>query len=187
MMQKLIKKLKRAGVRFDPGMTAFQLDRAEAFFGFRFPRELREFLMLAVPVGEDFFDYRDCSEENRKRFVGFYERMEASFRFDLENCRDLLLEFVGEKLGFMEDGPGFDDAVMACWRASPKLVPFYAHRCFFDGLDDMPIVSFWQPVDTILYGSDLKRYLEAEFLGVEDLTDIPERMKETGIWSALIF
>ena len=167
-------------------MTAADLDRAEGVFGFRFPREIREFLMLAVPVGEDFFDYRDSSEENRKRFADFYGWMESNFRFDLEHCRELLLEFLGEKLGFAEDGPGFDETVMNYWHESVRLIPFYAHRCFFDGMDDMPIVSFWQPVDTIMYGINLETYLEAEFLDGMDWSEIPESLKKTGIWGELI-
>lgn len=194
-MRKLIEKLKMAGVRFAPGMTAGELDRAEEFFGFRFPKEIREFLMLAVPVGEDFFDYRDCSPGNRKRFDDFSEWMEGQFRFDLENCRELLLELVGEKLGFAEAAPDFDEAVMAYWRESVKLIPFYAHRCFFDGMDDMPIVSFWQSVDTIVYGGNFKHYLEMEFLveyaSEDDFADfaweeLKDRLKTTGIWAELI-
>lgn len=62
----MIKRLRNAGMYFAQGMTAAQLDRAEAVFGFRFPREIREFLSLAVPVEKCFFDYRDISEENQK-------------------------------------------------------------------------------------------------------------------------
>ncbi len=183
----LIEKLKGAGVRFEQGMTVQELDAAEGFFGFRFPAEIWAFLSKEVPVGPDFFDYRDRSAENKKRFEDFQNWMESQFRFDLEHCRDFLLELVGEKLGFDQDGPGFDEALMRYWRESPRLIPFYAHRCFFDGMDGMPIISFWQPVDTIIYGIDFERYLEAEFLDVDDLTEIPrERMKDTGIWNELI-
>ena len=160
-------------------MTAAELERAEDFFGFRFPGEFRDFLMLVVPVGEEFFDYRDCSEENLERFRAFYRWMERRFRFDLEHCRDILEKM----LGFAEE-----DAVLEYWRKSVRLIPFYAHRCFFDGLDDMPIVSFLQPVDTIIYGNDLKSYLRAEFLKDYDDTEISEeRLEGTGIWKDLIF
>lgn len=195
IMRQLIGRLKEAGVRFDAGMTAFELDRAEECFGFRFPREIREFLMLAVPVGEEFFDYRDCSRENQERFAEFYGEMERRFQFDLENCRVFLLELVGQKLGYAKDGPGFDEAVMKYWRESVRLVPFYAHRCFFDGMNDMPIVSFWQPVDTIVYGGNFLHYLEQEFLveyaSEEDFRDfsweeLMERLQGTGIWGQLI-
>ncbi len=101
-MRQLIGRLKEAGVRFDAGMTALELDRAEECFGFRFPREIREFLMLAVPVGEEFFDYRDCSQENRERFAEFYDEMERRFRFDLENCRVFLLDLARKRYGDSE-------------------------------------------------------------------------------------
>ena len=194
-MLELIEKLRKAGVFFEKGMTADALDRAEECFGFRFPREIRAFLMLAVPVGEEFFDYRDCSQENRERFAKFHEWMERRFRFDLENCRELLLELVGQKLGYTEDGPGLDEAVMQYWRESVRAIPFYAHRCFFDGMDDMPIISFFQPVDTIVYGGNFLHYLEQEFLveyaSEEDFRDFPweelkERLQATGIWGQLI-
>lgn len=57
--RKLIKRLKSAGMAFESGMTARELDKAEAFFGFHFPNEIRRFLAQGVPVGDRFFDYRD--------------------------------------------------------------------------------------------------------------------------------
>ena len=184
----LIERLKRAGVRFEAGMTTRELDAAEEFFGFRFPGEIREFLSRAVPVGKDFFDYRDHSEENKRRFEDFQAGMEKSFRFDLERNRDDMLEQLGEKLGFAQDGPGFDEAVIHYWRESPRLIPLFAHRCFFDGMDDMPIISFWQPVDTIVYGFDLEDYLESEFLRRRERRKFPQDLlKDTGIWEDLIW
>ena len=93
----LIDRLKKAGVIFEKGMTEQELDLAEEFFGFRFPAEFRTFLSEAVPVGKNFFDYRDRSPENLKRFVGFEEQMESDFRFDLnaKENREELLELLG--------------------------------------------------------------------------------------------
>ena len=181
----MIKRLRNAGMNFAQGMTAAQLDWAEAVFGFRFPREIREFLSLAVPVGKDFFDYRDVSEENQKKFRDFQNWMEDQFRFDLENNREDMLELLAEPLG----NPGdFDSAVMNYFHSSVKLIPFYIHRCFFDGMDDMPIVSFMQSVDSIFYASNFQDYLEVEFLRKDhDAEDPPqERKKETGIWQYLV-
>lgn len=178
-------KLEKAGIPMERGMTAAQLDRAEAVFGFRFPREIREFLSLAVPVEKGFFDYRDVSEENQKKFQEFQNWMEDRFRFDLAECRDILLELLAEPLGNPAD---FDGAVMDYFHSSVKLIPFYIHRCFFDGMDDMPIVSFMQPVDSIFYASNFRDYLEVEFLHKDlDAEDPPrERKKETGIWNYLV-
>lgn len=181
----LIQKLRNAGLCFAQGMTQEELNRAEEVFGFRFPKEIREFLSFAVPVGKDFFDYRDVSPENQKRFCDFQNRIVDYFRFDLENNREDLLELLAQPLGNPAD---FDSAVLDFLHSSVKLIPFYAHRCFFDGMDDMPIVSFLQPVDTIFYASNFREYLEVEFLRKEhDAEDPPqERKKETGIWQYLV-
>ena len=178
-------KLKKAGIPMERGMTAAQLDRAEAVFGFRFPREIRAFLSFAVPVEKGFFDYRDVSEENQKKFQEFQNWMEDRFRFDLENNREDMLELLAEPLGNPAD---FDGAVMDYFHSSVKLIPFYIHRCFFDGMDDMPIVSFMQPVDSIFYASSFRDYLEVEFLRKDhDAEDPPrDRKKETGIWNYLV-
>ena len=181
----LIQKLRNAGLCFDQGMTQEQLILAEEVFGFRFPREIREFLSLAVPVGQGFFDYRDVSEKNQKAFQDFQNRMEEYFRFDLTNNRGDMLQLLAEPLGNPVD---FDAAVLEFFHNSVKLIPFYIHRCFYDGMDNMPIVSFLQPVDSIFYGSDFQDYLEVEFLEKElDVQKLPEqRLKETGIWQYLV-
>lgn len=93
---------------------------------------------------------------------------------------------LGEKLGFSEDAPGFDEAVMDDLRRSVKLIPFYAHRCFFDGMDDMPILSFWQATDTIIYGGTFENYLETEFLRKPRVIGDLRRMMDTGIWNDIV-
>ena len=179
------RKLEKAGIPVERGMTEEELDRAEEVFGFRFPKEIRDFLSCCVPIGEAFFDYRDVSQENQQRFCDFQKRIEDYFRFDLENNRADLLELLAEPLRNPED---FDAAVLEYLRSSVKLIPFYAHRCFYDGMDGMPIVSFWQPVDSIFYGSSFQDYLEREFLGKElDVENLPVlRLQDTGIWNYLV-
>ena len=120
-----------------------------------------------------------------QRFQDFQATIEGSFHFDLANNRDIMLELLAEPLGNPVD---FDAAVLDFFHNSVKLIPFYAHRCFYDGMDDMPIVSFWQPVDSIFYGRDFGDYLEREFLGKKSFClELPEqRLKETGIWQYLV-
>ena len=181
-------KLKQAGIQFESGMTEQELDAAEMFFGFRFPKEIREFLSLCVPTSGSFFNYRICNERNLARFLQFQNRIERSFRFDLENNRKEMLFMLGEKLGFEADAASFDEAVIQYLKDSPKLIPFYGHRCFFDGMDGMPIISFWQATDTIFYGGTFENYLECEFLGgARVLENISQRMENTGIWYDLIW
>jgi hypothetical protein len=185
---RMINRLKNVGIEFEEGMTEKELDSAEKYFLFCFPKEIREFLSCGVPVGSSFFDYRDLSDNNLKHFRDFAASIERSFRFDLENNREEMLELLGEKLGFFQDSASFDSAVVEYLNKSVKLIPFFAHRCFFDGMDDMPIVSFWQPVDTIFYGGTFENYLEHEFLKMDKILDnTQERMENAGIWKDLIW
>lgn len=186
---KMIRKLKKAGILFAAGLRREEFTEIEAFFGFRFPREIREFLSRAVPVGEEFFDWRDLSEANLQKFRDFQKRIEEAFLFDAEHCEDLLREFLGDTAAGITDREALKTAVLDWLHRSVRLIPFYAHRCFFDGMDDMPIVSFWQAVDAVFYGSDFENYLENEFLrqpGDWQLGEIPDKMKDTGIWYYLV-
>ena len=189
----MIERLKKSGLRFDRGLSDTEIKEIETTFGFRFPKEIADFLSNAYPVGGNFFDYRDLSQKNRDRFCDFQKNIVGSFEFDIANNADSLQAMLKELLGEFIDIEDFKKAVMRSLESSPKLIPFYAHRCFFDGMDNMPIISFWQAVDTIIYGYDFENYLEAEFLIAtndivsEEISDsIIEKLKATGIWYYII-
>ena len=187
--QKMIERLQAAGISFEAGLTADEIEHAESLFGFRFPQEIKSFLSCALPVGEDFFNWRDWTETNLEKFNAFQQNIEDSCSFDVDHCEGLLREFLGDLVTKIKDKETLRQTVFSLLHQSPRLIPFYAHRCFFDGMDDMPILSFWQPIDTIIYGSDFENYLENEFL--RDPLDtqpcpISDRMQETGIWAQLI-
>ncbi len=184
----MIKRLKKQGIPFAPGLSDDEIKRIEETFGFRFPKEIAEFFSYAYPENEYFFDYRDMSEENIQYFLDFQQRIKEMFLFDIEKNEESLQELLSDIAGSCSDHENFKTAVLTALEQSPKLIPFFQHRCFFDGIDGLPIVSFWQPVDTIFYGSDLENYLENEFLVPHGgkLGVISDKIKETGIWYQLI-
>lgn len=189
MYTELINRLKANGVYFTEGLTHRQIEEIEAFFGFRFPREIKEFFMQAYPMGGRFFRYKDMSEENLKYFNDFQKDIEECFRFDIEMNEKSIFAQLEDIIPLDADKETAESIIFENLRQSPRLIPFYGHRCFFDGIDNMPIVSFSQPVDTIFYGADLQDYLEHEFLGKEkDLScdEIYEKMKSTGIWYHIV-
>lgn len=181
----MIERLKKSGLRFDSGLSDLEIKKIEGTFGFRFPKEIASFLSCAYPVGEGFFDYRDNSQENVDRFFGFQKRIAESFDFDIKNNTHSLQARLKEHLGEFTDTEDFKKAVLTSLENSPKLIPFYAHRCFFDGIDNMPIISFGQAVDTVIYGYDFENYLESEFFVYDSdiISDkVYEKLKATGIW-----
>ncbi len=185
----MIQKLKAVGVSFDEGLRHDEFDQIESVFGIRFPTEIRSFLSCALPVGDDFFPWRDLSAANVQHFSDFYCRMEQTFLFDIEHDLNLLHKLLRNRFSHIVNKNALVDAILAYVRESPRLVPFYGHRCFFDGMDHMPIVSFHQPVDSIYYGYNFENYLEVEFLNKDhgfapEL--IEEKVKQTGIWYDLV-
>lgn len=183
----MIERLKNVGIAFEAGLRNEEIEKAQAVFGFRFPSEIRSFLACGLPIGDRFFNWRDLSPTNIGRFNSFNQSVDRAFQFDLENNADDLSALLGDRLSEIAGNESFSEAVFGFLHRSTKLIPFYAHRCFFDGMDHMPIVSFWQPMDSIFYGETFEDYLEIEFLGKDHcINSIPERMRETGIWYYLI-
>lgn len=183
----MIKKLKDAGISFDEGLSDEEFAKIEATLGFHFPSEIRSFLANGLPVGDLFFNWRDLSAVNIRKFHSFYSCMDNAFLFDLENNFDDLIAFRDNKFSGITDREMYSKAILDYLHQSTRLIPFYGHRCFFDGMDHMPIISFWQPVDSIFYGENFEDYLEIEFLGkCHGINQIPDRMKDTGIWYYLI-
>jgi hypothetical protein len=183
----MIKKLKAVGISFDEGLTDDEFTKIESTLGFRFPSEIRAFLACGIPVGSSFYNWRDLSDANIQRFRNFRLSIEDSFLFDIVNNPDDLRAMLSDQFPEIADQEAFSKAVLNFLHESTKLIPFYAHRCFFDGADNMPIVSFWQPTDTIFYGENFEDYLETEFLGKKrSIKQIPEQIKDMGIWYYLI-
>ena len=183
----MIQKLKDAGIAFDEGVSDEEFVRIESALGFRFPSEISSFLACGLPVGDRFYNWRDLSAANVRRFHDFSLSIEQSFRFDLENNIADVRAMLGDRFAEIKSPKQYTEAVLNDLRESTKLIPFYAHRCFFDGMDDMPIVSFLQPTDMIIYGENFEDYLETEFLGKRhSIKNIPAQMKDTGIWYYLI-
>jgi transcriptional regulator with XRE-family HTH domain len=184
--QNLVDRLKAAGISFTDGLQPSELREIERTFGFRFPKEIAYFLSLAYPVEPRFFNYRDTSESNLTAFCDFQERIRQSFLFDIKNNSETMHALLRPLRCTYPQS--FQDVVMDALDKSPRLIPFYGHRCFFDGMDGMPIISFSQPVDTIMYGSDLVNYFENEFLCPKNfhIGKVSDRIKNTGIWYHLL-
>lgn len=183
----MIERLKNAGISFDKGLSNEEFVKIESVLGVRFPSEIKSFLVCGLPVGDHFFNWRDLSPANVQKCYDFQHSIDNAFRFDLENNFDDLQALLGESLSRAGYPELSSETVLAYLHRSARLIPFYAHRCFFDGMDHMPIVSFWQPVDSVFFGENFEDYLEVEFLGKDlCINHIPEQMKETGIWYYLI-
>ncbi|MBQ7798818.1 MAG: hypothetical protein IJ458_01585 [Clostridia bacterium] len=182
----MIKRLKDCGIYFDKGLSRTEIVIIENLCDFKFPTEIKEFLSYAMPIGREFYNYRDTSKSNILKIKDFQKKIINSFLFDIENNH--LLAMFKNKFKDCKNDEELKNSVFNYLNNSPKLVPFYGHRCFFSGMDNMPIISFMQPIDSIFYGSNFENYLENEFINKScNVGKITRNFKKTGIWYDLIW
>lgn len=149
--------LEKAGVVFESGLTEAEISAVENLYQFRFPPDLREFLMFALPVSPNFMNWRDVNDPKiAEQFEWIYE----SFYFDIEHNSFWLDEW-GEKPSNLQET--FAIAKQKIDEA-PKLIPICGHRYIpaTPNESDNPVFSVYQ-TDIIYYGSNLWNYFENEF------------------------
>ncbi len=184
----MIKRLKSAGIKFDNGLSEAEFEKIYQVFGVTFPQEIKAFLECGMPCIYPFINWRDNRKWYVENITNFQDSIKEDFIFDFEN--NALHKLFAKKFENITNENDLKDAVLKYFDKSAKLIPFYGHRCFFNGMDNMPIVSYCQPSDVIFYGTDFENYLENEFLrkGQKlEIGDITDDFLNTGIWYDLIW
>ena len=191
MDKTIIERMKEKNIVFEKGLTKKDFDKIEKTFNVRFPKEIREFLSYGMPVGEFFYNWRDFSKENIEAIKGFQKTIEDSFLFDFEH-NDFAGDFK-DKFPNAKNKKELEKCVLDYLHASPKLIPFYGHRCFLDGMDDMPMVPFWQPTDSVICGNNFEDFIEKEFFNKhkenskEEDKQLDKKVAQLGIWKEIIY
>lgn len=175
-------KLEQAGVRFASGLSEAEAQHAETTYGFRFPPDLRAFLMYALPVSAHWPNWR---EELNSEILQMMSWPVEGICFDISNN-----VFWPEEWGARPAS-----ANQACEIAgqkvaeAPKLIPVSGHRYIPSSPEESgnPVFSVYQ-TDIIYYGADLWNYLENEFSYYFEKPQyyIREPVKEIPFWTWLV-
>ncbi len=189
----LVELLKEHGVHFAPGLTEEELAKAEEFYGIVFPKVLREFYAVGLPVSTDppnppptlrwdwFPLWNDFSEESVAMIRRQMEFLLDSVQGDVKN--GYWVKAWGERPEAMEERFEICRTVL---EQGPKLIPVHVRRYVpqMDGVDDPPVISVYG-LDTIYYGADFTDYLYREFL-----EELPHEKKTPAVtipvWSDII-
>ena len=155
-----IKLLKRQGVEFETGLTDEEIAKIEDII--KFPKSLKEFLMMVLPISKGFFNWRNLNQDNvmfikkiiNRPIEDVYEFAEEVYWCDdwgkePENEIDIAL-IVRERL-----------------KSAPKLIPVYGHRYIPMIPEDNPPIISIHDIDIIYYGQNLEDYFKVEFGGKE--------------------
>jgi hypothetical protein len=144
-------------IAFESGLSDDEFIAIEARFKFVFPSDLRILLSAALPVSPGFPDWRSAPAEELDRILDWPA---DGICFDIER-NGFWLESWGPR-------PMDLDAAIAVAREhiadAPTLIPIYGHR-YLPGEPaepGNPVFSAYQ-TDVIVYGRDLRDYLEREF------------------------
>jgi hypothetical protein len=166
----------RLGINLAPGLSDEEIERIQERFDFIFPPDLKELLQFALPVNNGFVDWRSSSERE------ILDRMNWPFE---GICFDIVHNgFWPHSWGKKPDR--LDESIEVARsnvRKAPKLIPIFSHRYLPDIPSEAgnPIFSVYQ-TDIIIYGSDLRNYLEHEF-GRESVHD---NSKYVEFWSEIV-
>lgn len=180
--------LQQAGVKFEPGLTAQEVQQVESRFNIAFPPDYRAFLMHALPVSNDFVNWRNPEEKWLDKKENKIQHLLANplegICFDIEYAKFWLPEW-GPRPNELRDA--FAIAKQAIAQA-PVLIPVCGHRYIpaSPAEEGNPIFSVVQ-TDIIYYGRDLSDYLENEFsIFGKEYVMVTEPIKPIPFWSHLV-
>ncbi len=179
----IIEKLKSASVKFEEGLSPSELSRAEETYAIRFPPDLRELLMTAIPVSEQFINWRDRSEANHQEILKRLNWPLEGMLFDIRH-NSFWWPAWGERPDEIE--LAFSIAEKN-YQQVPKLIPIYSHRYIpaSPAEPNNPVFSVYQ-TDIIYYGSNLVEYLEVEFKFRQHNTIDFNGIKRIPFWSEIV-
>lgn len=174
--------LKRKGIIFESGLNLQEINMIENLYEINFPPDLKEFLSIALPISNEFVNWRDMSEDNVRNIKDILNWPLDGMIFDIENNQ------------FWYSGWGIrpndlEDAIELCkneMKNVPKLIPICLHRYMPSEPQEIgnPIFSIYQ-TDIIYYGEDLLSYLQLEF-DIKKYDDMDfDSIKDIRFWSDL--
>ena len=181
MYRENINILKQHEIKIEVGLSSSELKLIEEVYSIRFPKSLRDFLMLALPVSEGFYNWRDDSAENISTIKKAIDEPKKTFNElagEAEWC-----ESWGDELGSVTEKA---TEVKKRLQKAPTLIPVYAHRYVPMVENDNPPILSVHGTDVIYYGESLADYLEVEF-GDKKQEDIAfDRIQPVPFWSEIM-
>lgn len=157
MYCKIIEMLKQKGVVFERGLNSGEIDMIETLYDISFPNDLKTFYMSALPVSNDFYNWRDISPENVCKIQWAFIKPVLSIAEGVDEVD------WNDKWG---EEPTCNiirrEKIIQMVKDAPKLIPIYGHRYVATQYDNNPVLSICD-LDIIYYGSNIKDYLYNEF------------------------
>lgn len=160
--EEIIQILISKDVKFESGLTDDETLKIELAFDVKFPPDYKLFLQTALPISENFVNWRQGlhSKAISDKIFSTLAWPLDGLLFDIESNN-----FWVDTWGNMPNS--YDEKVLIAkqhYTSYPRLIPIYSHRYIPSQPDENgnPIFSVYQ-MDIIYYGYDLATYLAKEF------------------------
>lgn len=179
----IVNTLKEKGVEFTTGLKEKEIDEIEKLYNIRFPPDLKEFIMFALPISDGFVNWIDTSKENVESITNRLNWPLEGIIFDIEHDEFWMNDW-GEKPSTLI---GAVNVATMHYNKAPKLIPIYFHRYIPSNPLEKgnPIMSVYQ-TDIIYYGEHLLSYFLVEF-DFKEHKDIDfKNIKRIPFWSDII-
>lgn len=158
MYEESIKLLKQQGVEFETGLTVEEIVKIQDIYKIIFPKSLKEFLMIALPISKGFYNWRNFEQDNVRFIKEIINR-------PIEDVDELAEEVYwcddwGEE---PENEMEIALIVRERLKSAPRLIPIYVHRYIPMIPEDNPPVISIHDIDIIYYGENIEDYFKVEF------------------------
>lgn len=157
MYNELIDMLKFKGVEFEKGLSEQEINRIKHEYSIKFPQELKDFYMTALPISKGFYNWRNFNLENIKYIK---EAMNRPIN-DIYEMADEV--YWCDEWGDEPSEIDQIEIVRGLLKRAPILIPIYSHR-YFPAInsENIPVFSI-HDTDIVCYGENLLSYFEIEF------------------------
>lgn len=160
-----IRRIKRiltnAGITFEKGLSNEEFQKIESVYGIVFPPDLKSIYRNFLPISNQFYNWRDFSDENIEKIKRQIYYPIDGIMFDIER-NDFWIKDFGEKSGSITTD--LENAKKYMEKNVPILIPIFGHRYIssYPCEANNPIYSVVQ-TDIIYYGNNIYEYFEVEF------------------------
>jgi hypothetical protein len=183
----VIAAIEQRGVTFESGLAPDELAGVEKRYDFLFPPDLREFLLRALPVSDDFPNWRSGEIKRGRGTRSIVELLDwpaEGICFDVEHDGFWVQDW-GPKPDVLQEA---FQVARKMVKQAPPLIPVFSHRFLpaEPATAGNPVLSVYQ-TDIIYYGMDLTAYFANEFkfpLAVPEDENMPPR--RIRFWSDII-
>ena len=179
---KLVKMLEMKGIEFEEGLTDKEIAYIEKIYSITFPKQLKDFIKIKLPVSNGFYNWRDFTEANIEKIKSVINAPMEGLLFDIEYNGFWVENWGGEVDNNIETRKS---VFLEKYYKAPKLIPIYGHRYMPDiNAKNIPILSVMQS-DIIIYGENLEDYFKREFI-LSNKPQLDNYKYDIEFWSDII-